>query len=57
MVKFYVNGTVVPKDQENFVRPVRKNIVQAGTTEQQTLYERVSDHEILQTLLEFGGLD
>jgi hypothetical protein len=31
MVKFYVNGTIVPKEEENFVRPVKegRNIKQS----------------------------
>ena len=28
-----------------------------GIVEEQTLYERVSDHEILETFMRFGGLD
>lgn len=64
MVKFYVNGTIVPKEEENFVRPVKegKNIKQGGVIingeqKQVPLYERVPDIEILREFLQFGGLD
>ena len=61
VVKLFTDGTIVPTDQENLVRPVKikKNIMQGGKgiVEEQTLYERVSDHEILETFMRFGGLD
>jgi hypothetical protein len=42
---------VIPK------RQLENNIKQAGTQQQTIEYEEVSDIEVMQTLLRFGGLD
>jgi hypothetical protein len=57
-MKYFVNGQPVPREQENFVRPVLKqtNLKQGGTQETQILYELDSDTKVLQTFLSFGGL-
>jgi hypothetical protein len=60
MVKFYVNGTIAPKEEENFVRLVKegRNIRQGGVIingeqKQIPLFERVPDIEILRKFLQF----
>jgi hypothetical protein len=65
MVKYYTDGTQVPKELEHFVRPARdsnKNIKQGGIIvngqrQEVVLYEKVPDIDILQTFMQFGGLD
>jgi hypothetical protein len=63
MVKYFVNGTIVPKEQEPFVKPVKlndnRNLKQAGIImngERQIAYELVSDVQVLETMLEFAGV-
>jgi hypothetical protein len=45
MVKYFTEDTVVPKELEHFVRPVKTDIMQGGISDKQQpiLYERIPD--------------